>query len=94
MPPPALPPQPRTVQENGATLYVYRNPVTQEVIKSHLPPDHPQMICVQQGHIPQSHFGIIGIIAAIVFFPIGIALCLLDRRVRCERCGYIISDGC
>jgi hypothetical protein len=34
-----------------------------------------------------------GLFAAIVWFPFGIALCLLDRRVRCERCGESIEEG-
>ena len=34
-----------------------------------------------------------GIIAAIVWFPLGIGLCLLDRSVTCKRCGAIIKGG-
>ena len=34
-----------------------------------------------------------GVFAAIFWFPFGIALCLLDRRVRCERCGESIEEG-
>jgi Uncharacterized conserved protein (DUF2367) len=35
----------------------------------------------------------LGVLAAIIWFPLGIALCLLDRRVRCERCGETLEDG-
>ncbi|KAF8444802.1 hypothetical protein JVT61DRAFT_3069 [Boletus reticuloceps] len=82
-------PQPR--------VYHYQNPVTGEHLASLLPPDHPEMLCLQQGgHIPQSKFGILGkscVLAAIIWFPLGIGLCLLDRRVQCKRCGVVIDDG-
>jgi len=79
-------PQPR--------IYHYHNPATGEHLASLLPPDHPEMVCLQQGgHIPRSKFGFLGILAAIVWFPLGIGLCLLDRRVLCERCGAVIDDG-
>ncbi|KZS98601.1 hypothetical protein SISNIDRAFT_448881 [Sistotremastrum niveocremeum HHB9708] len=78
-----------------ATVYYYVHPVTGERISSLLPPDHPEMVCLQQGgHVPHTRFGILGVLAAIIWFPLGIGLCLLDRRVRCERCGYMIEDGC
>jgi hypothetical protein len=35
----------------------------------------------------------LGVIAAIVWFPLGIGLCLLDRRVQCKRCGEAIEEG-
>jgi Uncharacterized conserved protein (DUF2367) len=38
-------------------------------------------------------FVLIGVIAAIVWFPLGIGLCLLDRRVQCKRCGESIEEG-
>jgi len=34
-----------------------------------------------------------GVLAAIFWFPLGIGLCLLDKRVKCERCGLLIEDG-
>ncbi|KAI0058699.1 hypothetical protein BV25DRAFT_1189726 [Artomyces pyxidatus] len=75
-------------------VYHYQHPVTGERVTSLLPPDHPQMICLQEGrHIHESRFGLLGILAAIVWFPLGIGLCLLDRKVRCRRCGEHIDDG-
>ena len=35
----------------------------------------------------------VGVLAAIVWFPIGIACCLLDRRVKCARCGMTLDEG-
>jgi len=35
----------------------------------------------------------LGVLAAIVWFPLGIGLCLLDRRVRCSRCGEMLEEG-
>ena len=34
-----------------------------------------------------------GILAAVFWFPLGVGLCLLDRRVKCARCGHMIEDG-
>ncbi|KAF8894362.1 hypothetical protein CPB84DRAFT_1963378 [Gymnopilus junonius] len=75
-------------------VYSYVNPATGERIASLLPPDDPEMVCLQMGHVPQTQFGLLGILAAIFWFPLGIACCLLDRRVRCARCGYVIDQGC
>ncbi|GLB36952.1 putative uncharacterized conserved protein (DUF2367) [Lyophyllum shimeji] len=44
-------------------------------------------------HVPQTNFGILGILAAVFWFPLGIGLCLLDRRVKCTRCGAMLNDG-
>lgn len=34
-----------------------------------------------------------GVLAAIFWFPLGIGLCLLDKRVQCIRCGQVIDEG-
>ncbi|KAG2132568.1 hypothetical protein BD769DRAFT_1666004 [Suillus cothurnatus] len=76
------------------TVYHYQNPLTGERIASLLPPNHPEMICLQEGqHVNETKFGILGILAAIVWFPLGIGLCLLDRKVKCKRCGMVIDNG-
>jgi len=75
-------------------VYNYINPVSGERVVSLLPPNHPEMICLQSGsHVPHTRFGLLGILAAVFWFPFGIGLCLLDRRVRCHRCGLAIDDG-
>ncbi|TFY65729.1 hypothetical protein EVG20_g5348 [Dentipellis fragilis] len=75
-------------------VYHYQNPITGDHVASLLPPDHPEMICLQEGaHVRQSRFGLLGVIAAVVWFPLGVGLCLLDRRVQCKRCGKVIEDG-
>ncbi|KAH7876698.1 uncharacterized protein C8R40DRAFT_1042141 [Lentinula edodes] len=85
---------PGTTIGPSPVLYHYRNPLTQQTVVSLLPPDHPEMICLQSGeHITQTHFGILGILAAVFWFPLGVGLCLLDRRVKCRRCGQVIEDG-
>ncbi|KIK00224.1 hypothetical protein K443DRAFT_679314 [Laccaria amethystina LaAM-08-1] len=76
------------------TVYNYTNPRTGERIVSLLPPNHPEMICLQEGmHLPHTKYGLFGILAAVFWFPLGIGLCLLDRRVRCSRCGLHIDNG-
>ena len=44
-----------------ATVYHYQDPRTGQTIASLLPPDHPQMVCLQAGqHVPESRYGFIG----------------------------------
>ncbi|KAF4620860.1 hypothetical protein D9613_000184 [Agrocybe pediades] len=75
-------------------VYNYINPRTGEQVVSLLPPNHPEMICLQAGeHVPHTQYGLLGILAAIFWFPLGVGLCLLDKRVRCTRCGQVIEDG-
>lgn len=37
--------------------------------------------------------GIIGLLAAVFWFPLGIGLCLIDKKVKCSRCGITIDEG-
>jgi hypothetical protein len=74
-----------TSSPTGVTVYHYVHPVTQQRITSLLPPDHPEMVCLQQGHERHSSFGLVGILAAIFWFPLGMACMLVDRKVRCTR---------
>ncbi|TEB37346.1 hypothetical protein FA13DRAFT_1809883 [Coprinellus micaceus] len=76
------------------TVYYYNNPVTGERITSLLPPSHPEMVCLQAGeHVPHTKYGILGLLAAVLWFPLGIGLCLIDRKVKCSRCGLTIDEG-
>ncbi|KAJ6625878.1 hypothetical protein B0H10DRAFT_2001183 [Mycena sp. CBHHK59/15] len=99
-PPPAMDVGPSYVPHAGPSfspnpvVYHYQNPVTGEHVASLLPPNHPEMICLQVGeHVPQTNYGLLGILAAVFWFPLGVGLCLLDRRVKCSRCGRVIDDG-
>ncbi|KAF8800242.1 hypothetical protein BYT27DRAFT_7148907 [Phlegmacium glaucopus] len=75
-------------------VYNYLNPVSGERVISLLPPNHPEMVCLQSGsHVPHTQYGLLGLLLAVFWFPLGIGLCLLDRRVRCSRCGLVIEDG-
>ncbi|KAK0455466.1 uncharacterized protein EV420DRAFT_1553832 [Desarmillaria tabescens] len=105
--PPKLPVQPSTqpymtagpsyVPQTGLQdpiVYHYVNPATGDRIASLLPPNHPEMICLQAGaHVPHTQYGLLGILAAVFWFPLGVGLCLLDRHVTCSRCGAVINDG-
>lgn len=100
-------------------VYHYVNPSNGNHVTSLLPPDHPEMVCLQQGsHVEETKFGFFGesfwfylsafsclflgpvliwvcwtgVLAAIVWFPLGIGLCLLDRTVTCKRCGAVIKS--
>ncbi|KAF9007744.1 hypothetical protein BDZ89DRAFT_965518 [Hymenopellis radicata] len=80
---------------DGQTPIVYRyvHPETGEQIASLLPPSHPEMMCLQSGHVPHTSYGVLGILAAVFWFPLGVGLCLLDRHVKCTRCGAAIDSG-
>ncbi|VDB95929.1 unnamed protein product [Peniophora sp. CBMAI 1063] len=79
---------------DGPTVYHYQHPVTGHQIVSLLPPDHPQMVCLQRGHHDvETKFGLLGVLAAIFWFPLGVGLCLLDRRARCRSCGEVLDTG-
>ncbi|KAI0769693.1 hypothetical protein BD413DRAFT_613724 [Trametes elegans] len=101
VPPPSDPyaaggqPLPAHAAQMPATVvYNYVNAQNGERVVSLLPPDHPQMVCLQQGgHVARSKFGLLGILAAVFWFPLGVGLCLLDRKVYCERCGVMLDDG-
>ncbi|EJU04140.1 hypothetical protein DACRYDRAFT_20765 [Dacryopinax primogenitus] len=68
-------------------------PMNTPVILSVNPAD-PRSICAQQGHIRSTTFGILGVLFAIVCFPIGLVCCVMDRREQCTRCGEIFYSGC
>ena len=78
-------------QAGAVTVYHYIHPTTQQRIDSLLPPSHPEMQCLQHGHIPRTRFGVAGILAAIFWFPLGLGCLLIDKDTRCERCKKVIS---
>jgi hypothetical protein len=42
-------------------VYHYTNPMTGEHVASLLPPDHPEMVCLQAGeHVPYTNYGLLG----------------------------------
>ena len=44
-----------------AIVYNYQDPRTGLTFASLLPPDHPQMVCLQAGqHVPESRYGFLG----------------------------------
>ena len=46
---------------DGHMVYHYQHPVTGHQIVSLLPPDHPQMVCLQRGHHDvETRFGFLG----------------------------------
>jgi len=56
---------PYTTQQsmfNSPNVYRYVNPRTSENITSLLPPDHPEMICLQNGHLTETKFGLLGML--------------------------------
>ena len=47
---------------NSPNVYHYVNPRTNEHVTSLLPPDHPEMICLQGGHLTETKFGLLGML--------------------------------
>ncbi|ETW85840.1 hypothetical protein HETIRDRAFT_379978 [Heterobasidion irregulare TC 32-1] len=43
--------------------------------------------CAQGHHDPTTHFGVCGIICAVLLFPIGLVCLFLDTDRKCSRCG-------
>ncbi|KAI5119812.1 hypothetical protein M0805_006945 [Coniferiporia weirii] len=78
---------------SGETQLQYQYPSTSH---AELPPDHLlETICPAGpgGHFYTKRFGLAGIITAVLLFPFGIILCMLDRRVVCVRCGQATESG-
>ncbi|KZV79688.1 hypothetical protein EXIGLDRAFT_631507 [Exidia glandulosa HHB12029] len=78
---------------HAVPVYFYQDPVTGNRVTTFLPPDHPEMVCLMNGHISKTRFGLLGVLAAIFWFPLGVGLCLVDRHVKCTRCNRILEDG-
>ncbi|KAL5485517.1 hypothetical protein ACEPAI_8159 [Sanghuangporus weigelae] len=75
---------------SGSNVYSYQHPVSGHVITTPLPPDHPEMICLQAGsHIRSTRFGLLGVLAAVFWFPLGIGrdsrASPLERRKRSRK---------
>ncbi|KAJ7072077.1 hypothetical protein C8F01DRAFT_1076263 [Mycena amicta] len=75
-------------------VFHYHNPRTGEHVASLLPPDHPEMVCLQRGeHEPQTSFSLLGYIMALLGSPLGSASACSIARVKCGRCGQVLQDG-
>jgi len=75
-------------------IYHYTDPTTGNVVSSLLPPDHPEIECLQSGgHIKRTRFGPVGIAAAILWFPFGLGAMWKDRTVSCSRCHRVLKQG-
>ncbi|KAG6828693.1 hypothetical protein H0H92_007055 [Tricholoma furcatifolium] len=86
--------QPGYTSMSTPLLHHYVNPNTGEHIATLQAPNDPEMICLQEGmHIPHTRYGLLGVLAAVFWFPLGIGLCLLDRHTRCQRCGAVLNNG-
>ena len=64
------------------TVYYYQDPRTGQRVASLLPPDHPQMVCLQTGtHVPDTRYGCLGA----SFF---MRNCLCQMLMLCGACVY------
>lgn len=54
-----------------------------------LPADHN---CVQFGHVPKSHYGRKGVLAAVLLFPFGFWTLMADKAVICQRCNMVLKQ--
>ncbi|KAL7415780.1 hypothetical protein BDY24DRAFT_382208 [Mrakia frigida] len=95
LPPPKGASPAGTDQSNGPLVHYFVQPGPNgRMISTNLGPETEEMRCLMEGHLAQSKFGIIGILSTIFFFPWGLAVCALDRKVVCKRCKQVIDPGC
>lgn len=67
-----------------ATVYYYQDPRTGQRVASLLPPDHPQMVCLQAGeHVPETRYGFLGGLSSMCYYSLLIThvyvLCIARR---------------
>jgi hypothetical protein len=61
-----------TAPEPQATVYYYQDPRTGQRVASLLPPDHPQMVCLQAGeHVHETRYGFLGALCLHVLLSSG-----------------------
>jgi hypothetical protein len=60
-----------------------------ELFAFSLPADHD---CVQLGHVPRSHYGRKGVLAAVFLFPFGFWTLKADKAVICQRCNMVLKQ--
>jgi hypothetical protein len=53
----------------------------------------PDVQCQQQGHIITTTYGVVGLLSAILFFPCGVIVCMMDKTERCARCHQVFRRG-
>ncbi|KAJ2930292.1 hypothetical protein H1R20_g6817, partial [Candolleomyces eurysporus] len=79
------------------TVYYYNNPVNggEDNIPATSIPPRDGMLAGRRACATDElrDPGVIGILAAIFWFPLGIGLCLIDKKVKCSRCGITIDEG-
>jgi hypothetical protein len=65
------------------TVYYYQDPHTGQRVASLLPPDHPQMVCLQAGeHVPETRYGFLGAL----YFHVLPAFYCVGSRLRALYC--------
>lgn len=75
----------------AATVYYYQDPRTGQRVASLLPPDHPQMVCLQAGeHVPETRYGFLGALCFHVLLSFDcvwahVSVFCIDRRY-CGDC--------
>lgn len=61
-------------------VYHYINPANGNHISSLLPPDHPEMVCLQEGsHVEETKFGLLGALSLSFFFSLFVERSVLMR---------------
>jgi hypothetical protein len=85
-----VPPPPHALQagpsyaprHDPTSVHHYVNPLTGEHVVSVLPPNHPEMVCLQEGrHIKRTRFGLLGM--SLVIYDFHMTLLILEGSRRC-----------
>ena len=79
-------------------VYHYMNPMTHENVASLLPPNHPEMVCLQAGqHVPKTRYGILGafLLCFVLFSALSVfSLYLLVLQIsRYPGCRLLVPSG-
>ncbi|KAG8830319.1 hypothetical protein FRC17_005076 [Serendipita sp. 399] len=75
----------------GGETYIWTHPITHETYDTGLPFDHPDVQCLQSGHLPRTRYGLVGILSTIFWFPFGLLVMMHDKSVECKRCSRVLA---
>ncbi len=77
------------------TVYYYQDPRTGQRVASLLPPDHPEMVCLQAGeHVPETRYGFLGALCLLALLLVGCVLAhvCVFRISRCYCGDYMVPS--
>ncbi|KIM79558.1 hypothetical protein PILCRDRAFT_560100 [Piloderma croceum F 1598] len=82
---PTLPPPAMVSSTTDRSMHIAMTPREEALIGEEY---HRQLLarCAQGNHEPKRHYGILGIVFAVILFPVGLLCLVLDSEQKCARC--------